>query len=479
LSTPGSERLIRLHLARLLSRPRITREVSVRESSPLSCKTSRSIVAFILLCLAPYALPGFSRYRMLPSLTKLLASTRADSPDQIEQDPVSEAARPARSQTPGEIEDPSGHALDHLFDSLSKTELGDGQTRITHYGDSPITNDGITSTVRRKLQARFGDAGHGFVLIAKPWGWYSHSGIEQEASRGWHSDPLFISRNEHFYGLGGVSFTTETSSASFSTTEQGDNGHTISSFELYYLARPGGGDVDVEVDGRFYASLATAAPKISSGFYRVQLDEGPHSMTVRGAGTGTAQLFGVVLESSRPGVEYDSLGLNGAFIGLLANYMDPVHWTEQLRHRKPDLVIIGYGTNESQFENLPMDRYEVDTREAVGRIREALPEASIMLVGPMDRGIRAPGGGVVTRPMIPRLISYQRRLAAELGCAFFDTYSAMGGGGTVARWLEARPKLMGGDFTHPTAQGAEIVGTLLCDALMRAYDGYKNEKPNL
>ena len=36
--------------------------------------------------------------------------------------------------------------------------------RITHYGDSPITNDGITGTVRRLLQQRFGDAGHGFIF---------------------------------------------------------------------------------------------------------------------------------------------------------------------------------------------------------------------------------------------------------------------------------------------------------------------------
>jgi hypothetical protein len=29
---------------------------------------------------------------------------------------------------------------------------------------------------------------------------------------------------------------------------------------------------------------------------------------------------------------------------------------------------------------------------------------------------------------------------------------------------------MGGDYLHPTAEGAEIVGTLLYDALMRAYE---------
>src|SRR6185369_13275606 len=184
-------------------------------------------------------------------------------------------------------------------------------------------------------------------------------------------------------------------------------------------------------------------------------------------------MFGITLESNHAGVQYDSLGVNGAFIGLLAHYLDADHWTEQLRHRNPDLVIIGYGTNESQFERLPMDQYEQDTKEAIRRIRTALPGVSIMLLGPMDRGARGAGGGIITRPMIPKLISYQRRIAAETGCAFFDEFTAMGGEGTVARWREARPRLMGGDYTHPTAQGAEIVGSLLHDALLKAYEQAK------
>ncbi len=183
--------------------------------------------------------------------------------------------------------------------------------------------------------------------------------------------------------------------------------------------------------------------------------------------SGEVRLFGVVMDSGERGVQYDSLGVNGAFIGLLANYLDAAHWAEQLRHRNPHLVIIGYGANESQFERLPMDQYERDTREVIRRIRAALPHASIMLVGPMDRGQRGAGGQIVTRKMIMKLISYQRRIAAETGCAFFDTFAAMGGEGTVARWHASRPRLMGGDLTHPTAEGSEIVGSLIYDAIIK------------
>jgi len=442
-------------------------------------------VLFTALALLPYALPMLSRYRVLlpaPLLRVIgvragrISDTPAVAPESLPQ-PANDEVKPSavRAAKPGEIEDPSGRALDAFFAALAKTEAAGGQTRICHYGDSPITNDGITSTVRRLLQQRFGDAGHGFILIDKPWGWYGHIGVTQDASRGWQSDPMFISKGEHYYGLGGVSFTANVAgiTSSIGTATDGDMGRSVAAFEVYYLARPGGGDFDVEIDGQFNSRVATASEQIVSGFHRVSVDEGAHQLTIRTIGNGPVQLFGVVLESSRGGVEYDSLGVNGAFIGLLAHYLDANHWAEQLRHRRPDLVIIGYGTNESQFERLPMDQYEQDTRDVIRRIRAALPGVSILLVGPMDRGMRGAGGKLVTRPMIPKLIAYQRRLAAETGCAFFDTFSAMGGEGTVARWFDAKPRLMGGDFTHPTWQGAEIVGSLINDAIVKAYETHR------
>jgi lysophospholipase L1-like esterase len=449
----------------------------------VSNKTIRTLIIFVALAVAPYAIPPLVRYRVLipQSLAGLIHLHSGEPPESTETQTAKPAVdaltSPAAAiqSTPGEIEDPSGHALDGFFASLVKTETQGGQTRICHYGDSPITNDGITSTARRKLQLKFGDAGHGFILIDRPWGWYEHSGVVREASRGWESDPMFISRGEHFYGLGGVSFTASAAGvgASFSTAREGEVGRSVSAFDLYFLMRSGGGDFEVEIDDQPAERVATASGEIKSGFHRVAVAEGPHKLTIKLVGNGPVQMFGVTLESSHTGVQYDSLGVNGAFIGLLAHYLDADHWEEQLRHRSPDLVIIGYGANESQFEKLPMDRYELDTKEAISRIRMALPGASIMLLGPMDRGARGPGGGIVTRAMIPRLISYQRRIAAEMGCAFFDEFTAMGGEGTVARWCEARPRLMGGDFTHPTAQGAEIVGTLIYDAIIKAFEEYK------
>jgi lysophospholipase L1-like esterase len=444
-------------------------------------KTSRTLLCFALLAVMPYASPRLSHFRLLPSLT-------FTAPKNENQNTLAQAENANESATnsevlklgtkAGEIEDPTGKVLHSFFAALLNTETEGTQTRISHYGDSPITNDGITSTVRRKLQQRFGDAGHGFVLTAKPWAWYEHQGVATEASGDWNSEPMFISRGDHRFGLGGVSFTTSAANAkaTFSAIAEGEIKHAVSSFDIYYLAQPNGGEFDIEIDGARQERVSTASAEVKSAFRRVEAREGVRALTIRTLGNGEVRMFGVVLENDSQGVQYDSLGVNGAFIGLLANYLDEQHWIEQLRHRQPDLVIIGYGANESQFERLNMNQYERDTREAVRRIREALPEVSIMLVGPMDRGMRGAGGSISTRPMIKKLVAYQRRLAVELNCAFFDTFTAMGGDGTVARWFTARPRLMGGDYTHPTTHGSEIVGSLIYEAMIKAYEEYKNRR---
>src|SRR5262249_50097645 len=264
----------------------------------VSSKTGQTLALFIALTMIPYLVPGLRRYRVfLPAIRGTLTGDQTEGRNQFPRPATEALAGPSGqgsaaiaaqvagqiTRTPGEIEDPSGHALDHFLDALGRAEAGQAIARVCHYGDSPITNDGITSTVRRQLQLRFGDAGHGFILIDKPWGWYEHAGIVHDASRGWTSDPMFISRGDHLYGLGGVSFTCACAgtNATFGTATEGDVGRQVSSFDIYYLAQPGGGDFDIAVDGSPVRSVSTAMDVARSGFARVQAPRGPHTLTIR------------------------------------------------------------------------------------------------------------------------------------------------------------------------------------------------------
>ena len=71
------------------------------------------------------------------------------------------AAALAKAKGSIAVDDPTGHALDAFYMLLAKTKRKEpgAVTRILHYGDSVITSDYISGTMRRKMQAEFGDSG--------------------------------------------------------------------------------------------------------------------------------------------------------------------------------------------------------------------------------------------------------------------------------------------------------------------------------
>lgn len=469
-------------------------------------KPVRTILLTALLLLLPLIIPrlgqairikGQSYREMLPNPVELISfkgsqknPTAAELPgasrvaSEAESEPadnnVSKVVTDARN-----LDDPN-HTLDSFYLKLALTDRKKpgAITRISHYGDSPVTNDGITAPARRLLQERFGDAGHGFILIDKPWAWYEHQAITFSSGGGWISDSLMNPRiNDGAFGLGGVTFraTGTGKFARFAPAESGDTGKSFSRMEVYFLRQPDGGQFSVDVNSADEQTISTSSESVEPGFSEIKATApGSNTFEIKTL-QGNVRLFGAVLENDGPGITYDSLGVNGAYAGLLATVMDEQHWTAQLQHRKPDLVILNYGTNESQYaSDSQMERYDQDLREVIRRIRTALPEVSILVVSPMDRGTRS-GGKIVTLQAIPKIVELQRRVALDSNCAFFNLYEAMGGEGTMAKWHEGKNHLVGGDLTHPTAGGAEKIGLLIYTAIMDGYTNYqsriKSHKP--
>src|SRR5262249_35048259 len=173
----------------------------------------------------------------------------------------------------------AGGVLDAFYASLWRTEKREegAVTRIVHYGDSPTTADLITGDVRAQLQQRFGDSGHGFVLVAKPWAWYQHRGIEVSGS-GWQISPAsHFEAHAGLFGLGGVSFTASRDARTRIQLE--DPGQT--SFELYYLKQPGGGTVAISADGSPVATMTTEVDAKAAGFYAFTTEEGASELELR------------------------------------------------------------------------------------------------------------------------------------------------------------------------------------------------------
>jgi lysophospholipase L1-like esterase len=185
--------------------------------------------------------------------------------------------------------------------------------------------------------------------------------------------------------------------------------------------------------------------------------------------SGNVRLFGYRFDKERPGVQYSSLGVNGAQVQMVLRYFEPHQWTAALRHEDPALVVLNYGTNESIFPAYVENQYPDELRKVIARVREALPNASILLMGPMDRGVMDASGEITTPESLEKLIEVQKAVAAETGCAFFNTFHAMGGAGTMGRWYHAEPRLVSADFMHPLPAGAAKVGALFEEALVAGY----------
>lgn len=376
------------------------------------------------------------------------------------------------------IEDYGGQ-LARFHAALRRTERMEPRavTRISHFGDSPVTGDLVSGDARALLQARFGDAGHGWIFVDRPWEWYNHRGVRLSGG-GWSiQSPMIPPGRPGPYGLGGAAFSAGGGSAKsrIGTGARGA-GSRVSRFDVHFQSQPSGGTLLASVDGGAASEIPTASEDGGGlAVHSIAVPDGEHELSLRPKGDGPVRLYGVVLERERPGVVYDTIGANGATIRHLARF-DRESWMDSLRRRRPDLVILHYGTNESGYAGLSFRAYEKDYREVIGRIREALPGCAILLMAPMDRGERGEGGEIRTTPAIPRLAAAQRIIARRERVAFFDTYAAMGGRGTMADWYARSPRLVSGDFTHPTHKGAAVLGDLLVRALLKGYPVHRIEE---
>jgi lysophospholipase L1-like esterase len=180
----------------------------------------------------------------------------------------------------------------------------------------------------------------------------------------------------------------------------------------------------------------------------------------------------VALERDDPGVVYDALGSHAA-MAVYWERQDRAHWKEQLALRHPALVVFQYGTNESDLWKLDRDDYEHALGGLIDELREVSGGASVLVVSPLDRAESKKSGRMETKGVILDLVAIQRRVALGHGAAFWSTFDAMGGAGSMARWVHARPQLGGGDLTHPTPLGAEVLGDMLSDAIVASYDRWK------
>ena len=396
---------------------------------------------------------------------------RADAPVPSPQSPAPEPPVP-KPQPPVPAQAIENlPALAPLFQKLTLLRQGKRRrVRVSHWGNSHVACDVMSGQLRKRLQQTFGDGGPGLVLLGRPWRSYWHAAVRSGADRGWRAERLwgrYSSRRprprDALLGLAGISVHTR---RALTAWVQPRRGQPLGAATLHYLAQPGGGSLELLVDGRRVARARTAASRKQLGLMQPKLPRGARRLELRSDGKGEVRLLGLDLASGSPGLVLDMLGLNGARAAQILEW-DAALMARQAARLGPDLLLLAYGTNEVDRKILTRQAFAAGYQRMLRQLRAAAPTAACLVLGPPDRGQFKRGVGYIAPPRLDWIITEQRRLAKAQGCAFWDQRAAMGGPGSNLSWLRATPPLARRDRVHLTAAGYRKLADELYAALMQ------------
>lgn len=388
---------------------------------------------------------------------------------------------------------PAREALAHFFKALTALDQGARKDPVTilHLGDDHIAADRLASVLRSEFQARFGDAGRGFMApgtfriagagIARQGDWHAASSAAGD-------DGPFGLTGVRLTGRNGARLTLSMRDAPFDWAE------------ITFAAGPNTGTAFVAVDKQG-DSVSTRAAE--STWQRIKINAGGKNLTVRAEGERPIHLLSWKMARESAGVHYVNLGVPGA------TARTPERWKEafveaDMERLSPDLVVLGYGTNEAFDHSFDGEAYAGAVSRLIERLKTAAPEASLLVMGPPDvaripayaslesadacRALTAEERSNYTallRARNPRLGRWHpplnlrkvrstlRRAASEHGAFFWDWSEFMGGACSIHAWVHARPPLATADHRHFTERGARESARALFQDIMQAYQNYR------
>lgn len=144
----------------------------------------------------------------------------------------------------------------------------------------------------------------------------------------------------------------------------------------------------------------------------------------------------------------------------------------------PDLLIFQFGINESQtlhysVQGFNAELYERQLRTLYSRIQKAVPHTSILILGPWDRFLKQ-GGYFQPYEAHSRVREIQKRVAFDMGLAYFDGYELLGGTDGLRKAVSRG--LIQSDYTHVTYPGGHYMADALFKQLIDDYGEWKKNQ---
>jgi len=358
-----------------------------------------------------------------------------------------------------------------FFDKLLKLENGDtNQVSILHIGDSHIQADFLTREVRKSLQLKFGNAGRGLVFPLKAAGTNEPADYRSTTNTGWTVAKINSQNRFPEPGLSGISMLSGESGAYFdvTTSNHDELDYTFNQVTLIHTKD------SLQFDCRFthtpdkFGYLMSARP-LEPGEYTtsVRFQQPTSFVRIQAEQTEISQssitINGVILQNSKPGVLYSSVGINGAHF---SDYNNSPWFFRQMKALEPDLVIISLGTNEGANIKVAEEEIIASVSTMLQNIRIAHPGTCILIATPADDYFRKKYKNLYLEAVQRALV----KSAQQESVSCWDMYSISGGFGSCTEWRKAG--MLQHDGVHYNKQGYTLQGSLLYKALIDSYLRY-------
>ncbi|MCD6565842.1 MAG: hypothetical protein J7K53_07845 [Bacteroidales bacterium] len=373
------------------------------------------------------------------------------------------------------IEYPPGmdSVLNHFFSELITIRDNKGSTRILHYGDSQIEGDRITSLIREYLQNEFGGKGPGLLLpgMVVPL----TASVKMKSSKNWRLftrkevNDSVISNNKLGVML---QFSGFSNSASFSVRNSSICPVHAKSYDLCTILYGNNKvPVSLEIKSNGIPVKTDTLKTIVTGYmlksYRL---ESPEQLEITFKSTGSIDLYGIALDGSY-GVSMDNIPLRGS-AGLEFTKTDRIMLEKMYHDLNVSLVLLQFGVNVAPNIVESYSYYEHAFYRQLKLLKQIKPDLSIVVMGISDMA-RKEETRVVSYPNLEKIRDAQKNAAFKAGCAFWDSYEAMGGEGSMTDWANGDPPLARKDFIHLTYTGSNKLAEMFLKSLMSDFRKYE------
>jgi len=341
---------------------------------------------------------------------------------------------------------------------------------VAHFGDSHVQPDYSASEIRKILQSTAGDGGRGLIFpysIAKTYSQYdyksTYTGI-WETANSMHVVPRIP------LGISGFVARTYDTAASFKIIFTKPLPPGPKSFTMIADNPENGYSIKWMVNGML--ALETL-PNENKGVYRFRHDQSFDTLTIqieRKNQTDTPfQIFGINIESDKPGVIYHNLGVGGArFDAILQQKL----FINQIDIIKPDLFILDWGTNDIIAGNAVPENLKGTIVKTIELIREKYPKAAILLTTVQDMNRK--GKNITSAKNFSKMI---REVAWTNNCLLYDWYRIAGGTRSMKKWVASQYAQK--DNIHLSVKGYRLKGNLMCQAILHSIDSLQKSEGTL